>query len=64
MANIPTRGIKMSESLIIRATEEDKSSLKLKANQQGVSMSQLVRELLIRQGYIPPSSTKAFDIEV
>lgn len=52
--NGPTRGIKMNESLIVRATQEDKAHLRLKANQEGKSMSQLVRELLIRHGYIPP----------
>jgi len=60
--NTPTRGIKMNESLIVRATHEDKAQLKFKANQEGKSMSQLVRELLIRHGYIPPVADQSNEI--
>ena len=46
----------MDESIIIRATKEDKASLKLAANQRGVSMSWLVRELLISEKIISPTN--------
>lgn len=45
----------MNESIIIRATKEDKAKLKMAALTQNKSMSQLVRELLLEHGYIESS---------
>ena len=51
--NTPTRGKKMDLSIVVRATAEDKAQLKMIAVRKGISMSQLVREVLIERGYIP-----------
>ena len=44
----------MNESIIVLSTQDDKAALKLAASQRGVSMSYLVRELLIAHKIISP----------
>ena len=44
----------MNESIIIRATQQDKVELKLAAAQQGTTVSTLIRRLLIEQKIISP----------
>ena len=52
MAMTVKRGSAMNESLVLRCTLADKAQLKLAAQQEGLSVSDLVRRLLIQNRYI------------
>ena len=44
----------MNESVVIRATKQDKVELKLAATQQGTTVSTMIRRMLIEQKIISP----------
>ena len=46
------RGSAMNESLVLRCTVEDKANLKVAAQSEGLSVSDLVRRVLIEKRYI------------
>ena len=52
--NIATRGQKQDETIIIRCTSEDKSLLKLAAQQRGTSMSTVIKHSLMKENIIKP----------
>ena len=52
MAMTIKRGAAMGESLVLRCTPEDKINLKLAAQSEGLSVSDLVRRVLIEKRYI------------
>ena len=45
--NTSTRGEKQTESIVLRCTESDKSKIQLLADQQGTSISDIIRRTLI-----------------
>ena len=49
-----TRASKMNQVLSLRCTIEDRAKLKLAAQRQGIDMSALVRQLLIKEGILDP----------
>ena len=52
MAMTIKRGSAMNESLVLRCTVEDKANLKVAAQSEGLSVSDLVRRVLIEKRYI------------
>jgi len=53
--NYKTRGRAQDHSLVFRCCAEDKAALKKKASELGVTMSEIIRKLLIENEYIQPS---------
>ena len=64
MPNIASRGEKMNESIVIRATQKDKMELKLAATQQGTTVSTMIRQLLIANKMISPITPPKNEPEV
>ena len=54
MANYKLRGSSQTESIVMRCTKEDKAALKVLAAENGTSMSDLIRTMLINNKYIKP----------
>lgn len=54
MANYKLRGSSQNESIVMRCTIEDKLALKELALQNGTSMSDFIRTVLIQGEYIKP----------
>lgn len=52
MANVPSGGVVMKESVVIRATPQDKIDLKKAVAKRGTTVGAFIRGLLIEQGYI------------
>ena len=52
--NTNTRGPKMDQSFVMRVSNEDKAALKLAAVERGMSVSALIRDVLISQKILPP----------
>ena len=55
MANKVQRGEPMKESIIIKVTQSDKIGIELACKQRGVNMSQLIRDLMVRERIIQPA---------
>ena len=54
MTRTITRGQRMTGLIAVRATEDDRASLKLAAQNQGLDVSAFVRQLLIKEKIIKP----------
>ncbi len=52
----------MNRSLVIRLTDEDQSRIRIEAQRQGIDMSAMVRQLLIRERVIRPVCAELDDI--
>ena len=62
MANTISRGVKMNESFVMRCSAQDKAELKMAAAQQGTSVSNMIRRILIQGRYISPTSSDNFEV--
>lgn len=52
--NLPQRGEKQQDSIVMRVAPTDKAKLKLEAQRQGVSLSSLVKRALMDCHLIDP----------
>ena len=50
--NIARRGAHQDQSIVFRCTEQDKLSIRLEADKAGLSMSDLIKGLLIKEKII------------
>ena len=50
--NIARRGTKQEESIVFRCTQQDKAAIRLEADSAGLSMSDLIKQLLIKEKII------------
>ena len=58
MPNKIQRGSAQNHSLVIRVTEEDKVHLRMAADREGLSVSGLVKTLLMQEKIIQPTYLK------
>jgi hypothetical protein len=52
--NIPTRGERQRDNIVVKVSQTDKAKIKIESQRQGVTMSSLIKGLLIEHKIIDP----------
>jgi hypothetical protein len=60
MANKIQRGEAMDQTIIMRCTVSDKVNIELEAKKRGMNMSQLIRDLMVREKVIMPAYQETY----